>query len=323
MNREWPGRLVQLATVIVVAAVAAGTLVLSYDGVHSIAVQAGVSATLADLPGRLRRRARDRVRAAPLRDAHWWTRCYTWVVIILVVGLLGAMDAVHAMNVTVPRRQLAGVISVLPWMLLLLGFGLWLAILRHFRGQAATAIPVARPRAARVAGDTRAPRPCRRLSRSPGRPRARVQPSRRRVPGGPSVLGGPSGADRRTRVRDRRAWDRRAWDRRAWDHRQASALPGSTGPGSTESGPALPASAPAPAGQAPAGPAPLGSAGSVPGTAMAASAAPTAAAEDPVSQPADSGEESAPAEVTEVPGEYVLNRTAPAARPLTPRPASG
>jgi hypothetical protein len=53
----------------------------------------------------------------------------------MVVGFLGAMDAVHAMNVAIPHRQAAGVAAVLPWILLLLAFGLWLAILRHFRAQ--------------------------------------------------------------------------------------------------------------------------------------------------------------------------------------------
>jgi hypothetical protein len=129
---------VQLATVIVVAAVAAGAFILSYAGVHAIALQAGVSASLA----RFYPAVFDAVlviacAAAPLRGARWWTRFYTWAVIVLVVGALGAMDALHAMSVSVPHRALAGVISVVPWALLLLGFGLWLAIVRHYRRQAA------------------------------------------------------------------------------------------------------------------------------------------------------------------------------------------
>jgi hypothetical protein len=57
------------------------------------------------------------------------------LVILVVVGLLAAMDAVHAMNVALPRRQLAGTVAILPWVLLLLAFTLWLVILRHFRVQ--------------------------------------------------------------------------------------------------------------------------------------------------------------------------------------------
>jgi hypothetical protein len=137
-HRTWPARLIQLGTVLVVTAIAAATFVLSYAGVHAIALQSGVPAELA----RFYPAVFDAVlviacAAAPLR-ARWWTRCYTWLVITMVVGFLGAMDAVHAMNVTIPRRQAAGVAAVLPWILLLLAFGLWLAILRHFRAERPT-----------------------------------------------------------------------------------------------------------------------------------------------------------------------------------------
>jgi len=132
----WPSRLVQLATVIVVAAVAAGTFVLSYSGVHAIALQSGVPVSLARYyPGVFDAVLVIACAAAPLPGARWWTRLYTWLVILIVIGLLGAMDAVHAMNVALPRRQVAGVVAVLPWGLLLLAFSLWLTILRHFRVQ--------------------------------------------------------------------------------------------------------------------------------------------------------------------------------------------
>jgi hypothetical protein len=132
----WSSRLVQLATVIVVAAVAAGTFVLSYAGVHAIALQSGVSTSLARYyPGVFDAVLVIACAAAPLQNARWWTRLYTWLVILVVVGLLGAMDAVHAMNVSLPRRELAGTVAVLPWVLVLLAFTLWLVILRHFRVQ--------------------------------------------------------------------------------------------------------------------------------------------------------------------------------------------
>jgi hypothetical protein len=134
-HQSWPARLVQLATVVVVAAVAAATFVLSYDGVHAIALQSGVPKELA----RFYPPVFDAVlviacAAVPLRT-RWLTRAYTWLVIIVVVGILGALDAVHAMNVTIPRRAAAGTAAVLPWALLLLAFSLWLLIVRHFRGQ--------------------------------------------------------------------------------------------------------------------------------------------------------------------------------------------
>jgi hypothetical protein len=120
-------------TVFIVACVAAGTFVLSYTGVHALALQSGVSAKVARFyPAIFDAVLVIACAAAPLRS-RLWTRLYTWIVIIVVVGLLGTLDAVHAMNVTIPRRQAAGVAAVLPWVLLLLAFVLWLAILRHFR----------------------------------------------------------------------------------------------------------------------------------------------------------------------------------------------
>jgi len=136
-RRSWPVLLVQLAIVLVVAAVAAATFVLSYAGVHAIALQSNVPPELA----RVYPAVFDAVLviaclAVPaLREARWWTRWYTWLVILVIVAVLGAMDAVHAMNVALPRRDTAGVIAVLPWVLLLLAFSLWLAVLRHFRAQ--------------------------------------------------------------------------------------------------------------------------------------------------------------------------------------------
>ena len=147
---SWPSRLVQLATVIVVAAVAAGTFVLSYSGVHAIALQSGVPVSLARYyPGVFDAVLVIACGAAPLPGARWWTRLYTWLVILIVIGLLGAMDAVHAMNVSLPHRQVAGVVAVLPWGLLLLAFSLWLVILRHFRVQQS---PQAEPSAERASG---------------------------------------------------------------------------------------------------------------------------------------------------------------------------
>ncbi len=135
-QRTWPGRLVTLATVIVVVAVAVATFVLSYSGVQAVALQSGVSSSLARYyPGVFDAVLVIACAAAPLRDARLWTRLYTWLVILVVIGLVGAMDAVHAMSVALPHRQTAGTVAVLPWVLLLLAFSLWLVVLRHFRVQ--------------------------------------------------------------------------------------------------------------------------------------------------------------------------------------------
>lgn len=142
-RRGWPARLVNLAVVIVVLALAAATFVLSYTGVHVIALQAGVSPRLARIyPGVF-----DAVlviacaAAVMLRYARWWARCYAWLAIIVVIGVVGAADAVHAMNVALPHRQTEGIVAAAPWVLVLLGFSLMLTMLRQPRGQQATATP--------------------------------------------------------------------------------------------------------------------------------------------------------------------------------------
>lgn len=149
-HRRWPALLVNLAVVVVVLALAAATFVLSYSGVHVIALQSGVSARLA----RVYPATFDAVlviacaAALMLRGARWWARYYAWLVIVLVVGVMGAADAVHAMNVALPHRQMEGVVAATPWVLVLLGFSLMLTILRHSRAQHAEADTA--PRAARA-----------------------------------------------------------------------------------------------------------------------------------------------------------------------------
>lgn len=146
-RRGWPARLVNLAVVVVVLALAAATFVLSYPGVHAIALQAGVSPRLARIyPGVF-----DAVlviacaAAVMLRYARWWARCYAWLVIIVVIGVVGAADAVHAMNVALPHRQTEGVVAAAPWVLVLLGFSLMLTMLRQSRGQHAAEAPAEPP----------------------------------------------------------------------------------------------------------------------------------------------------------------------------------
>jgi hypothetical protein len=147
---QWPGRIVQLAVIVVVTAVAAATFVLSYAGVHEVALQAGVAHELARYyPGILDAVLVIACAAAPvLREARWWVRAYAWLAILVVIGVIGVIDAVHAMNVALPHRTAAGVAAVLPWALLLLAFSLWLTILRHLRAQPS----------ARAAGAPDAPR---------------------------------------------------------------------------------------------------------------------------------------------------------------------
>lgn len=136
-QRRWVSRLAHLAVVIVVLALAAATFVLSYAGVHSIALQAGVSARLARIyPGIFDAALVIACATAlMLREGRWLARAYAWLSIVLVIAVVGAADAVHAMNVALPHRETAGVVAAAPWVLVLLGFSLWLTMLRQSRTQ--------------------------------------------------------------------------------------------------------------------------------------------------------------------------------------------
>ena len=148
-RRNWPSLLLNLAVLIVVLAMAAGTFVLSYSGVHAIVLQAGVSPRLARIyPGLF-----DAVfviacvAAVVLRDARWWARWYAWLVIILMVVVVGAADVVYAIDATLRHRTIEGVVAAAPWVLLLLAFTLMLTMLRQSRVQQAPATALAEPAA--------------------------------------------------------------------------------------------------------------------------------------------------------------------------------
>lgn len=140
---KWPGQLASVAMVVLVVALAGATFVLSYTGVHQIVLAAGVSKRLARIyPGLL-----DAVlvvacaAALVLRDARVWAKVYAWVSIVVLVALVGAADAVHAMGVALPHRAAEGTVAALPWALVMLGFSLWLTMLRHARAAVARPEP--------------------------------------------------------------------------------------------------------------------------------------------------------------------------------------
>jgi hypothetical protein len=140
-RRNWPSLLLNLVVLVVVLAIAAGTFVLSYSGVHAIALQAGVSPRLVRIyPGLF-----DAVfviacvAAVMLWNARWWALLYAWLVIILIVVVVDGADVVYAMNITLRHRTIEGVVAAAPWVLLLLGFSLMLIMLRQSRVRQARA----------------------------------------------------------------------------------------------------------------------------------------------------------------------------------------
>ena len=131
-----PLRVAALTAVVAgVVLLAAAAFVLSYAGIHQIALRAGISPQLARLyPVTFDAMLVIAAAAAlALRGAGWWPRAYAWFSLLLMLAAVAVGDALHAAHVVLPIQPTRVVVAVTPWVLLLLAFGLLLEMLRHFR----------------------------------------------------------------------------------------------------------------------------------------------------------------------------------------------
>jgi uncharacterized protein DUF2637 len=129
-------RLVALTAVIAgVMLLAAAAFLLSYAGIHQIALQAGVSPTLARIYPLIFDAMLVVACAAvlALRGSGRWILLYVWLSLLVLLGAVAAGDAVHAMNIALPRQPSRAGVAIIPWVLLLMGFGMLLAMLRQRR----------------------------------------------------------------------------------------------------------------------------------------------------------------------------------------------
>ena len=129
-------RLTALTAVIAgVVLLAAAAFVLSYSGIHHVALQAGVSANLAKLYPVIFDAMLVIAGAAAmaLRGAGWWSRFYAWACLIALLVAVAIGDAVYATGTVLPVRATRAAVAITPWVLLLLAFGLLLTMLRYFR----------------------------------------------------------------------------------------------------------------------------------------------------------------------------------------------
>jgi uncharacterized membrane protein SirB2 len=117
------------------AAVTAAACALSYTPIHMLAGEAGVSASLA----RIYPYVFDAMlvlagcSVLALRGAGLPSRSYGWLCFLVLLAALAAGGAIRAADVSVPRHS-AGVIgAIVPFVLVLIGFGLLLTLLRHAR----------------------------------------------------------------------------------------------------------------------------------------------------------------------------------------------
>jgi Protein of unknown function (DUF2637) len=140
-------RLAALGAVMLgVVLLAAAAFVLSYEGIHQIALRAGASPGLAKLYPLIFDAMLVIAGAAALalRGASWWARLYAWAVLIVLLVAVATGNALHATNTALPAQPARVAVAVAPWLLLLAAFGLMLELLRHFRttrAPAAAAMP--------------------------------------------------------------------------------------------------------------------------------------------------------------------------------------
>jgi hypothetical protein len=129
-------RVLGMAAVCVgLAALAGGTFVLSYSGIHAMALHSGIAPRLARGYPLLIDAMLVIVLAAvlALRGADLASRLLAWTTLLAVLAAAAGADALHAVGRRLPRHPAAITAAVLPWVLLFLAFALLLAMLRHAR----------------------------------------------------------------------------------------------------------------------------------------------------------------------------------------------
>ena len=129
-------RLLGLAAVAVgVLILAAAAFVLSYAGVHAVALSAGVSPRLARLYPVIFDAMLVVACAAvlSLRGAGRPSRCYAWLTMLVLLVAAAGADTLHATGASLPHKPAAAASAIIPWALLLIGFGLLLSMLRQAR----------------------------------------------------------------------------------------------------------------------------------------------------------------------------------------------
>jgi len=118
-----------------VVVLAAAAFVLSYPGIHAVALHAGVSRSLARIYPVIFDAMLVIACAAvlSLRGAGLVSRCYAWLTLLVLLAAAAGADTLHSTGTRLPHRQAAAAAAIIPWALLLIGFGLLLAMLRHAR----------------------------------------------------------------------------------------------------------------------------------------------------------------------------------------------
>ena len=130
-----------IAAIVGVIVLAAAAFVLSYGGIHKIALSAGVPPNVARIFPVIfdAMLVVSCAAVVSLRSAGWWQRTYSWLSTLALLVVVAAADAAHATGTHIPRKPAAATVAILPWALLLLAFSLLLSMLRQFRRTRAAA----------------------------------------------------------------------------------------------------------------------------------------------------------------------------------------
>ena len=123
------------------ALLAAAAFLLSYARIHEIALSARVSPSLAALYPLIfdTTLVIACVAALALRGAPWWMRYSAVLIIMILLAVVAAAEALHSAGINLPRRPTAAALAAIPWALFLIGFGLGLLVLRYQRRMRAMA----------------------------------------------------------------------------------------------------------------------------------------------------------------------------------------
>ena len=129
-------RLLALTAVVIgLMLLGAAAFVLSYAGIHEVALTAGVSPRWARLYPLIFDAMLVIACAAvlSLRGAGLPSRCYAWASMLVLFAAAAGADTVHATDIRLPHRPTAAAAAIIPWALVLIGFGLLLCMLRQAR----------------------------------------------------------------------------------------------------------------------------------------------------------------------------------------------
>jgi Protein of unknown function (DUF2637) len=120
-----------------VVALAGGAFVLSFDTLRALAVRGGASRHYASLyPWMLDGLVVVVILSILMsRRFRWWSRAVRWLLLLVLVAGAGAAGVEQAVRgyERLPQAWVSGGVAVAPWTILLLGFWLWISMIKQAR----------------------------------------------------------------------------------------------------------------------------------------------------------------------------------------------